>query len=184
LKKYLEPCHGISCPTSHSRSRNPDKLCECTEAPWSHRNNETWFSENISLTHTTARGIGAHTLTSLPANTVIGEYTGELISTPTESYNSQAYLFEAVGQGKTIAYIVGLRMGSWTRFINHSCKPNVFFQGRRTGRSWRYFIVTSRRIKKGEEVLVDYGKGYWDGIAEKRIFCKCGERGCKYSEGK
>jgi SET domain-containing protein len=93
-----------------------------------------WFSEHISLLHTTARGIGAHTLTSLSANTVIGEYTVELISTATESYNSQAYLFEVVGQGKTIAYIDGLRMGSWTRFINHSCNPNVFFQGRRIGR--------------------------------------------------
>jgi hypothetical protein len=33
LKKDLEPCHGVSCPTPHLRSRNPDKLCECTEAP-------------------------------------------------------------------------------------------------------------------------------------------------------
>jgi SET domain-containing protein len=113
----------------------------------------------------------------------MGEYTGEVISTSHVSYNSCAYLFEIEGQGKTVAYIDGLRMGSWTRFINHSCKPNVMFQGRRIGGEYRYFIVTKRRLKVGEELLVDYGMGYWDGLAADGVFCRCGERECRYKEG-
>jgi SET domain-containing protein len=67
--------------------------------------------------------------------------------------------------------------------MNHSCKPNVAFEGR-VGSEYRFFIVTLRVVEEGEELLVDYGQGYWVGMAEKGFYCACGEKVCRYGEKK
>jgi SET domain-containing protein len=75
------------------------------------------------------------------------------------SHNSFADLFEVEVQEKVVAYIDGLRMGSWMRFINHSCKPNVQFEAGNVGREIRFFAVSTRKVRK---VIIDYG--YWAGM--------------------
>jgi SET domain-containing protein len=144
-----------------------------------HRNTPSWFSSNISLRHTTARSIGAYTLSSFPPNTVLGEYVGELIpASPLHKSNSSAYLFEVEAQRNCVGYLDSLRVGSWTWFINHSCRANVAFEARRVGGELRYFVVTLRAVEVGEELLINYGEGYWEGywegMAEKGIFVRVG----------
>jgi len=54
-------------------------------------------------------------------------------------------------------------------YFNHSCYPNVFIN-----KNWVFEAI--RDIKKGEEILVDYGTvdyfNYW-------FQCKCGSENCK-----
>ncbi|KAE9346935.1 hypothetical protein PF008_g8042 [Phytophthora fragariae] len=52
-------------------------------------------------------------------------------------------------------------MGGFMRFLNHSCKPAAEFKevsnrGRKTA-----VVATTRKIKRGDEVTVDYGGDLW-----------------------
>jgi SET domain-containing protein len=75
----------------------------------------------------------------------------------------------------------GLRVGSWTRFFNHSCSANVEFVNWRVGQEARFFVVVAKDIRVGEEILVDYGSDYWDSKRDMGGFCGCAEVECKYS---
>lgn len=59
--------------------------------------------------------------------------------------------------------------GNLWRFINHSCNPNAGLRGRT--------VVALRRIKKGEEVTIDYSitedDPYW------RLHCHCTSKNCR-----
>lgn len=61
--------------------------------------------------------------------------------------------------------------GSGAEYINHSCEPNLF--SRNTGK--RIFLVSRRRIAKGEELTLDYC------ILPKvpRKPCRCGAPRCR-----
>lgn len=101
-------------------------------------------------------GLGLFATRDIPWGTYIGTYTGQKItkkeSTRREKfYNSigVTYLFEL----NTTHDIDGLIDGNEMRFINHSEKANVT-SIRRNGKIeyWSY-----DNIKKGEELLFDYG---------------------------
>ncbi len=57
-------------------------------------------------------------------------------------------------------------------FINHSCDPNVGFDGQIT-------YVALRDIKSGEELVMDYGMSFTTMIAFPKFSCKCGSRLCR-----
>ncbi|KAJ5111404.1 SET domain-containing protein [Penicillium argentinense] len=68
-------------------------------------------------------------------------------------------------------------LGNFTRFINHSCRPNCQFQ--------RFYwcgvervIVVSRGVEAGSEITVDYSDFYW---RELKKNCLCGEPGCRFA---
>ncbi|KAE9314704.1 hypothetical protein PF001_g8138 [Phytophthora fragariae] len=64
-------------------------------------------------------------------------------------------------------------MGGFMRFLNHSCKPAAEFKevsnrGRKTA-----VVATTRKIKRGDEVTVDYGGDLW-------FVCRCMQDGCRH----
>ena len=61
-------------------------------------------------------------------------------------------------------------MGNHTRFINHSCRPNCGALGLA---AYKIIIVTHRLIKQGEEILLNYGEGYFQNLT-----CLCKEDIC------
>ena len=61
-------------------------------------------------------------------------------------------------------------MGNHTRFINHSCRENCI--GKVSGVN-EVTVVTVRDVKQGDELLIDYGEGYFDSLT-----CLCGEDNC------
>ena len=67
-------------------------------------------------------------------------------------------------------------MGNFTRFINHSCRPNSQFQ-KFYWRGTERILVVSRGIVAGSEITVDYSDNYWKQL-EKR--CLCGEFCCRF----
>lgn len=68
------------------------------------------------------------------------------------------------------------RQGNYTRFVNHSCKPNAQFQ-HFVWLSTQRIILVSKEIEAGTEITVDYSESYWRGL-DKR--CLCGENCCRY----
>lgn len=75
------------------------------------------------------------------------------------------------------------RKGNATRFLNHSCKPNIkhidVFICRDRLPVIAFFALTD--IKKDSQLFVDYGQGYWKKMNTRGIFCHCGIDGCKFS---
>ncbi|KAL5002006.1 hypothetical protein BDV10DRAFT_158078 [Aspergillus recurvatus] len=100
----------------------------------------------------------------------IGEFTGLITSGITG-------VDVMIGGSKERPYqIFQGRMGNFTRFINHSCRPNSQFQ-RFYWRGKERIIVVSRGVPAGAEITVDYSEGYWREL-EKR--CLCGEACCRF----
>lgn len=82
----------------------------------------------------------------------------EMSSLTVDEQNHTTY----AGQGK---YIV---MGSPERFVNHSCDPNTYVEGKKD--------IALRDIKKGEEITTDYSL---NGIDDWEMECKCRSKNCR-----
>lgn len=78
-------------------------------------------------------------------------------------------------KGRTYQIYQG-EMGNFTRFINHSCRPNSQFQ-RFYWRGQERIIVVSRGIVAGREITVDYSDHYWKQLNK---VCLCGELCCRF----
>lgn len=68
------------------------------------------------------------------------------------------------------------RMGNYTRFINHSCKANAQ-SSMFTWLDTQRVVLVSKGVEAGQEVTLDYGDKYWDGLDKA---CLCGEACCRY----
>jgi len=67
--------------------------------------------------------------------------------------------------------------GNFTHFVNHSCKPNASFKEFTWLNRQYVLLVTNDFIQMDEEIVVDYGDGYWEGVDEQ---CLCGETCCRF----
>ena len=61
-------------------------------------------------------------------------------------------------------------IGSFGRYINHSCSPNAGIRGKQK-------IVAMKNIKRGEEVTLDYS--ITDDDPQWKIKCKCQSKNCR-----
>ena len=102
----------------------------------------------------------------IPPRTLIVEYIGEVHSDerPMSDYDVSLYRFS--GNGENIG-VDASRMGNEARFVNDyrgiRPKPNAGFADRRTtGGDLRIGIWSLvEGIRKGDEIVVSYGKGWW-----------------------
>ncbi|KAF4180084.1 hypothetical protein CNMCM7927_001469 [Aspergillus lentulus] len=78
-------------------------------------------------------------------------------------------------KGRTYQIYQG-ELGNFTRFINHSCRPNSQFQ-RFYWRGQERIIVVSRGVVAGREITVDYSDHYWKQLNK---VCLCGELCCRF----
>ncbi len=98
------------------------------------------------------------------------EYTGERISrkeTKQRGLGRLTYLF-TLDDYWTIDGSVG---GSGAEYINHCCDPNL----RAEIRQGHILYVSKRKIRKGEELTVDYR---FSKKVEK-VTCRCGSASCR-----
>lgn len=83
----------------------------------------------------------------------------------------------AGGTGDRPYQIYQGNMGNFTRFINHSCRPNTQFQ-KFVWQGSERIIVVSRGVLAGCEITVDYSDYYWRQLNKK---CLCGEPCCRFA---
>jgi len=113
---------------------------------------------------------GVYADENIPPNRKVIEYTGERISrreTKIRASRELNYVF-TLDSYWSLDGSVG---GSGAEFINHSCDPNL--ESRMLRGHILYF--SKRRIKKGEELTVDYHFG----ADEELVPCKCGAKNCR-----
>lgn len=122
------------------------------------------------------KGTGVRALQDIDARTLLGEYVGEL--RPAGFNDDPVYGFDFTALDchphEVIATISAKESGNWTRFVNHSCRPNCAFDTRAVGGRICVLVVAMRAIGWGEELTVHYGDGYWT----RRQRCLCGEDCC------
>ncbi|KEQ72616.1 SET domain-containing protein, partial [Aureobasidium namibiae CBS 147.97] len=70
------------------------------------------------------------------------------------------------------------REGNYTRFVNHSCRPNSQFQ-RFVWLGCQRIILVSRGIEAGQEITVDYSDAYWRNLPKT---CLCQESCCRFKD--
>jgi uncharacterized protein len=113
---------------------------------------------------------GVYAAEVIPAGKEVIEYTGKRISSRESKRRSgrrQHYVFLL----NRVWRLDGAVNGSGAQYINHSCDPNVV--ARNLGS--RIFCFSSRRIRPGEELLLDY-KFSKDAP---RVVCHCGSAKCR-----
>ncbi len=135
-----------------------------------------------ALRNSRIQGYGLVAIQDIKKGKTIIEYTGQHITDEEASrrYDDDAmerhhtFLF-AVDDDEVIDAAVG---GNDARFINHSCDPNC--EAVQDGK--RIFIVSIRKIKKGEELTYDYKLERDDEPEEKwmaKYPCRCGAPNCR-----
>ncbi len=109
-------------------------------------------------------GRGIFATEEIPKGVCIFEYIGTPVPESKQESSEGRYLFWT-GKKKMVNGNVPENIA---RHINHSCRPNC----EADGPDGRIFILTTRKIKAGEEINYDYGKGYFNDYI-KPIGCRC-----------
>jgi uncharacterized protein len=137
----------------------------------------------IVVKRSAIHGRGAYAARDLPAGEQLIEYRGKIMSwdDAQAKYESDddveeglTYYFD-LGDGRVID---GADGGNGSRFINHGCKPNCEAIDD-DGRIW---IHTLRKIKAGQELLIDYGLIVDESLDEDEraaYACRCGAKKCR-----
>jgi len=99
----------------------------------------------------------------------IGEYTGKVLLQVEQPYSHYLVDFSNPhSEGCDKVWVDALKEGNETRFINdarNTNRPyNVTFKKMFLDGIMRVFVQVILDIKKGTELLVDYGDGYWDNL--------------------
>lgn len=105
----------------------------------------------------------------IPARAKIGEFEGEIISIREARRRAKGCAVVAIVElaGKAID---ATDTGRGFRYINHSCQPNTYTRLTRE----RAEFYALRRIRRGEELTVDYGESHHEG----KLPCRCGAASC------
>ncbi|KAF5254429.1 hypothetical protein FANTH_687 [Fusarium anthophilum] len=114
------------------------------------------------------RNNGLQALVPFERGVAIGEFTGLV----TKGIKDQDVLDSKAGDKRY--QIWQGRQGNFTRFVNHSCKPNAQFE-KFTWLGTEHILLVSNGIEAGVEITVDYSGSYWRGLDKN---CLCGEVCC------
>ncbi|KAG4071016.1 hypothetical protein HA402_001453 [Bradysia odoriphaga] len=146
------------------------------------------------------RGWGVKALEPIPKGKFIVEYVGEIItereaqrrSTAGQNPFHKSYLFDLDCEiGTNCDYVIdGAKFGNISRFINHSCSPNMevypFWIGNPDIKMPRLAFFSYRSIVAGEELTIDYRMSAPEPQHKPktrtppiRVPCKCGSKKCR-----
>lgn len=145
------------------------------------------YHQNLELRETQNMGIGVFATAPIPKDAIVGVYAGDLVQKAALTLDEKRYTAQIrTLPGGAAVLINAFQQGNWTRFINHSCRPNCgrFKVAMNCGSMMVYYVRTETAIAVGEELSVDYGRDYFredNGRKRPRILgvgCLCGRNGC------
>jgi hypothetical protein len=109
-------------------------------------------------------GHGIYANQKIQKDDLIGEYTGEFMFDRRRDTLDSGYLIGGYSRlGRFKWHIDARNNGNYTRFINHSCDPNIKLTQTFFGGQYRGLVIAAKDIKLGEQVLMNYGNDYWSG---------------------
>lgn len=140
--------------------------------------NIRWYTQAIQMGHQAALylkyinnkvGYGVFADVALQKDDIVGEYTGKVI---TQSVAVKKPVAHTGCMIPMVCYdgcffpealiIDARREGNFTRFVNHSYKPNVDCKMVYCDSMWHTLFIASEAIDKDSQLFINYGKGYWE----------------------
>src|SRR5208282_1450471 len=108
---------------------------------------------------------------NIPKSRYVIEYTGQLLSRRNHKAvtSKRRHVFTYCLDNYWT--LDGAVRGSGAERVNHSCDPNLYAEIR----GHRVYFYSLRRIKKGEELTVDYQFEY----SKTPVVCLCGMKKCR-----
>lgn len=183
-------CEVCNTPSSLKAGRERTRVCTCDFVDL--RDSRGLGNMLFELVEAGCLGTGVRALQHISKDTPLAEYVGEIYPTTDEEtyangdpsrYNVSRYLYSAQipddadpPHDPEHYNVDAIRFGNWTRYINHSCKPNTEFCGFNLGHLQYIAVKAIRGIKFGEHLTVDYGSRYWD---SSDYGCRCGMSCCR-----
>lgn len=129
-------------------------------------------------------GWGVRTTVEIAEGSYVLTYTGEIITAAEKKRRSSLYVFapnEDQTKEEGCLFIDALNKGNLSRFVNHSCDPNIrvvkVFTDFADERLPKIVFFANRTIQPGEELSINYGEAY------QLARCKCGRKGCSGANG-
>jgi len=111
-------------------------------------------------------GYGLFARGRIPKGAVVGQYTGVVRNENVEKDRSNGYTFTYDPFGHFHMVVDAQKQGNYMRFANHSAKyanaaPRLVYDEARS--RWHVLLVATQEIKRGDQVLFNYGHQYgWD----------------------
>lgn len=107
-------------------------------------------------------GYGVYTLSSIPAYSYAGEYTGIVRKRARWKDRRNDYVFGYdIGSDRTSWIIDAKEQGNFTRFFNHSFTPNLTSGWIIDDGICHIIFFSNRLIQRGEQLTYDYGPYFW-----------------------
>ncbi|KAG2009911.1 Setd1a protein [Coprinopsis cinerea AmutBmut pab1-1] len=111
-------------------------------------------------------GQGAFAGRSIKSGTIIGEYVGEALLLAEADEGVQSLLNRYSGLNYSFSLdqtflLDSLRAGNETRFLNHTTDANCTADVITVNGDHRIFLISTKAIKKGQELFLDYGEAFW-----------------------
>lgn len=174
-------CNTAQCCNVASKIECDPKQCS------PHCQNQNFQNANsIRILHTKitkSKGCGLFTAETIPPNTFIIEYLGEVI---TAKEMNDRFIY-SVENGERYDYHVRIsknvfidskKYGNLSRFINHSCRPNSRLEkwtvySKERGEDIRLGFFSNRMITPNEEITFDYK---WNSKTK----CYCQSDNCRH----
>ena len=149
------------------------------------------FKLEVFETHD--RGCGVKAMENISKGSYVIDYAGDVLSQQeamqrikfkgSEQCNYLLTVHETFGVKLVTTFIDAAKFGNVSRFINHSCEPNLILHPVRVNSSVpRLALFAKHDVALGEELSFDYGGGasfeQSDNVQDK-VPCKCRSTHCK-----
>jgi len=137
-------------------------------------------SARLDILPSAIHGRGVFAVADLEAGLDVGRYAGRRYpaGTARPDWDGRVTYLFLLSDGTLID---GARGGNLTRHINHACRPNVEALEMRDRRGVLGIqLRTKRRIRRGEELLLDYALDIPDDDPS-NYPCRCGDKACRGS---
>jgi hypothetical protein len=164
------------------------KSCKCSYESWPGFNRAAWI--DWVFIHATGHADDDYGLVArqdIPVGEILGEYTGELVDSDKNVSEENSSYWSSIpmgphpksksskSHGQVSCEIDCADKGSVFRFLNHSCAPNAGLFIGRVGKDRRIkYVMTTKDIKEGEAVTIDYGWKW-----KQSDLCWCGSEFCR-----
>ncbi|VVC44969.1 Hypothetical protein CINCED_3A004403 [Cinara cedri] len=160
--------------------------CRCHKQKCGNRVIQKGIKISLELFKHTDMGWGVRTRQAIPQGTFVCEYIGEIITDQkANDLKEDSYLFNLENPGADQLYCIdAYNYSNVSRFINHSCDPNLLsvrsFINHHDKRFPRIAFFATQNIAPNEQLYYDYGAAFWK-IKGELFTCKCGKPNCSFS---
>ncbi|CEM05150.1 unnamed protein product [Vitrella brassicaformis CCMP3155] len=164
--------------------------CPCDPNTCTNRHYSPGIQYRVAVRKTTDKGWELAAQEAIPSGQYVLEYVGEVVThgdvqcrvQRNEHMGLLNYVLEMVtpddnSDSWKYPCVDSLHMGNASRFINHSCRPNmdvkVVFRGSMANTVPVLGFFTNRDVAANEALTFSYGPHYED------MACRCGQPGCR-----